>query len=62
MKCELYHKESQAPKNWCFLIVVLEKTFESPLDYKEIQPLNPQGNQSWIFTGKTDAEAEGVLL
>ena len=48
---ELDHKESWAPKNWCFWIVVLEKTLESPLDCKEIQPVNPEGNQSWIFIG-----------
>ena len=59
---ELDHKESRALKNWCFWTVVLEKTLESPLDYKEIQPLNPQGNQSWIFTEKTDAEAEAPIL
>ena len=51
------YKESWAPKNWCFLTVVLEKTLESPLDCKEIQPVYPKGNQSWIFIGKTDAEA-----
>ena len=45
------------PKNWCFWTVVLEKTLESPLDNKEIQPVNPKRNQSWIFTGRTDAEA-----
>ena len=45
------------PKNWCFWTVVLEKTLESPLDYKEIQPVNPKGNQSWIFIGRTDAKA-----
>ena len=49
--CELDHKESWAPKNWCFWIVVMEKTLESSLDCKEIQPVNPKGNQSWIFTG-----------
>ena len=48
---ELDHKESWAPKNWCFWSVVLEKTLESPLDCKEIQPVHPKGNQSWIFTG-----------
>ena len=53
---QLDHKESWAPKNWCFWIL-LEKTLESPLDCKEIQPVNPKGNQSWIFTGRTDAEA-----
>ena len=55
---ELYHKESRAPKNWCFWTVVLEKTLESPLNCKEIQPVHPKGSQSWIFTGRTDAEAE----
>ena len=50
------HKESWALKNWCFWTVVLEKTLESPLDCKEIQPVNPKGNQSWIFIGRTDAE------
>ena len=56
--CESWdYKESWAPKNWCFWTVVLEKTLESPLDYKEIQPVHPKGNQSWIFIGRTDAEA-----
>ena len=59
---ELDHKESWAPKNWCFWTVVLEKTLESPLDYKKIQPVNPKGNQSWVFIGRTDAEAETPLL
>ena len=54
---ELDHKESWVLKNWCFWTVVLEKTLESPLDYKEIQPVTPKGNQSWIFNGRTDAEA-----
>ena len=54
---ELDHKESWAPKNWCFWTVVLEKTLESPLDCKGIQPVHFKGNQSWIFTGRTDAEA-----
>ena len=54
---ELDYKESWAPKNWCFLTVVLDKTLESPLDFKEIQPINPKGNQSWTFVGKTVAEA-----
>ena len=54
---ELDHKESWAPKNWCFLTVVLEKTLESPLECKEIQPVHPKVNQSWIFTVRTDAEA-----
>ena len=51
-------RESWAPKNWCFWTVVLEKTLESPLDCKEIQSVHPKGNQSWIFIGRTDAEAE----
>ena len=55
---ELDHKESWESKNWCFWTVVLEKTLESPLDYKEIQPVNSKGSQSWIFIGRTDAEAE----
>ena len=59
---ELDSKESWAPKSWCFWTAVLEKTLESPLDCKEIQPVNPKGNQSWIFIGRTDAEAETPLL
>ena len=59
---ELDYKESWTPKNWCFWIVVLEKNLESPLDYKEIQPVHPKGNQSWIFIGRTDAEAETPVL
>ena len=59
---ELDYKESWAPKNICFWTVVLEKTLESPLDCKEIQPVNPKGNQSWIFTERTDAEAEIPVL
>ena len=59
---ELAHKENWALKNWCFWTVVLEKTPESPLDCKEIQPVNPKWNQSWIFIGKTDAEAETPIL
>ena len=55
---ELDYKESWAPKNLCFWTVMLEKTLESPLDYMEIKPINPKGNQSWIFIGMTDAEAE----
>ena len=55
--CELNYKESWVPKNWCFWTVELEKTLESPLDCKEIQQVNSKGNQSWIFTGRTDAEA-----
>ena len=56
------HKEGCAPKNWCFWTVVLQKTLESPLDCKEIKPVNPKGNQSWIFIGRTDAEAEPPIL
>ena len=59
---ELDYKESWALKNWCFWTVVLEKTLKSPLDSKEIQPVNPKGNQSWIFIGRTDAEAETPIL
>ena len=59
---ELDHKESWALKNWCFWTVVLEKTLESPLDCKEIKLASPQENQSWIFIGKTDAEAETPVL
>ena len=59
---ELDYKESWAPKNWCFWTVVLEKTLESPLDCKEIQPGHPKGNQSWIFLGRTDPEAETPVL
>ena len=59
---ELNHKESWALKNWCFWTVVLEETLESPLDCKEIQPVHPKGNQSRIFIGRTDAEAETPIL
>ena len=59
---ELDYKESWVLKNWCFLTVVLEKTFESPLDCKEIQPVHPKRDQSWIFIGRTDAEAETPIL
>ena len=59
---ELGYKESWASKNWCFWTVVLEKTLEGPLDCKEIKPVNPKGNQSWIFIGRTDAEAESPTL
>ena len=59
---ELDCKESWVPKNWCFWTVVLEKTLESPLDCKETQPVHPKGNQSWIFIGRTDAEAEAPML
>ena len=55
---KLDYKESWAQKNWCFWTVVLEKTLESPLDSREIQPVHPKGNQSWIFIGRTDTEAE----
>ena len=54
---ELDNKEGWVLKNWCFRNVVLEKTLEHPLDYKEIKPVNPKGNQAWIFIGRTDAEA-----
>ena len=59
---ELDHKESWAPKNWCFWTMMLEKTFESPLDCKEFKPVNPKGNKSWIFINKTDGEAEAQIL
>ena len=60
--CELDCEKSWAPKNWCFCTVVLEKTLESPLDCKEIQPVHPKGDQSWVFIGRTDAEAETPIL
>ena len=59
---ELDHKEGWAPKNWCFWTVALEKTLESPLDCKEIEPVNPKGNQFWIFIGRTYAEVEAPIL
>ena len=59
---ELDHKESWALKNCCFWTVVLERTLESPLNCKEIQPVHPKGNQSWIFIGRTDAKAETLVL
>ena len=59
---ELDYRESWAPKNCCFWTVVLEKTLESPLDCKEIQPVNPKRNHSWIFIGRTDVEAETPIL
>ena len=59
---ELDHKESWAQKNWCVWTVVLEKTLESPLDCKEIQPVHSEGDQSWVFIGRTDAEAETPIL
>ena len=61
-RCELDYKEGWAPKNWCFWTVVLGKTLESPLDCEEIQPVHSKGNQSWIFIGRTDAEAETPIL
>ena len=60
--CDLDYKVSWALKNWCFWTVVLEKTLASPLDSKEIQPVHPKGNQSWIFIGRTDVEAETPIL
>ena len=59
---ELDYNESWVPWNWCFWIVVLEKTLESPLGFKEIKPVNPKWNQSWIFIRRTDAEAEAPIL
>ena len=59
---ELDYKESWVPKNWCFWTVVLEKPLESPLDCKEIQPVHPKGDQSWVFIGGTDVEAEIPIL
>ena len=59
---ELDYKESWVPKNWCFWTAVLEKTLESPLDCKEIQPVHPKGDQSWVFIGRTDVEAETPIF
>ena len=59
---ELDYKERWVPKNWCFWTVVLEKTLESPLDCKEIQPVHANGDQSWVFIGRTDVEAETPIL
>ena len=59
---ELDYKEHWVPKNWCFWTVVLEKTLESPLDCKEIQPVHPKGNQSWMLIGRTDVESETPIL
>ena len=59
---ELDHKEGWVLENWCFWTVVLEETLESPLDNKEIKPVNPKGSQTWIFVGRTDAEAEAPIL
>jgi len=61
-ECKLDHKEGWTSKNWCFWTVVLEKTLESPLDYKEIKPVHPKGNQYWILIGSPDAEAEAPIL
>ena len=60
--CETWIVKSWAPKNWCFWTVVLEKALESPLNCKEIQPVYPKGDQSWVFIGRTDAEAETPIL
>ena len=59
---ELDYKESWVPKNWCFWTMVLEKTLESPLDFKEIQPVHPKADKSWVFIGRTDVEAETPIL
>ena len=59
---EVDYKESWVQKNWCFWTVVLEKTLESPLDCKEIQPVYPEGDQSWMFAGRTDVETETTIL
>ena len=60
--CESWTIKNWVPKNWCFWTVVLEKTLESPLDCKELKPVNPKGNQSWIFIGRIDAEAETPIF
>ena len=62
MDVRVDHKESWAPENWCFQTVVLEKTLESPLNNKEIKPVNPKRSQPWIFIGRTDAKAEAPIL
>ena len=62
MDWELDYKESWVPKNWCFWTVMLEKTLWRPLDCKEIQPVHPKEDQSWVFTGRTDVEAEPPIL
>ena len=59
---ELDCEESQVPKNWCFWTMMLEKTLKSPLDCKEIQPVHPEGDQSWVFIGRTDVETETPVL
>ena len=61
-RCALDYEEGWAPKNWCFWTVVLKKTLESPLDCKEIQPVQPKGSKSWILIGRTDADAETPIL
>ena len=60
--CVMDYKESLALKNWCFWTVVLEKTLENPLDFKEIQPVHPKGDQSWVFIGRTDVESETPIV
>ena len=60
--CELDYKEGWAPRNWCFWTVVLEKTLESPLDCKKIQPVHPKGDQFWVFIGRADVEAETPIF
>ena len=60
--CDLLCEKGWGPKNWCFWTVVLEKTFESPLNCKEIQPVHPKGDQSWVFIGRTDAKYFGHLM
>ena len=60
--CELDYKESWTLKNWCFLNVVLEKSLESPLDYKEIQSVHPKGDQTWVFIGQTNVDVEAPIL
>ena len=62
MNVTVEHEEGWKSKNWCFQIFVLEKTLNRPLDCKEIKPVNPKGNQPWIFIGRTDAEAEASIL
>ena len=59
---ELDHKRGWVPKNWCLQIIVLEKTLDSPLDYREIKPVNPKRNQPWMFIGRTDDKAEAQVL
>ena len=61
-RCELNHKEGWVPKNWCFWTLVLENTLKSPLDIQVIKPVNTEGNQQWIFIGRTDAKAEAPKL